>query len=335
MKQLYIIGNGFDLFHGLKTNLSDFRDFTKNNFHQQYSSIVDYLGEFFSDPTDWSQLEDMLACTANEDLEQRLSDAIASSETDMGRAAYWHDIQFNASLFREPLDFIKLSLDKWISSINIEDASPNRFIQFEADAIFLNFNYTFTLQKLYGIPNSQILHIHGNQEGKKILGHNQIIWPNNIDFAPQSPDIIGVGDDDWNDDWDDDWRITEAKKILEPIPKLFYKNSSKIIEDNKLFFGKIQHCDEIVFMGWSLGNQDVIYMDEIMSHVSNQTSLYVVYHSKPNEVSKTKKNYQNYFFSHNFSANRVNYYTWEQISELFSNFNPLLEYAINQSEGPS
>ena len=51
-EDLYIIGNGFDLAHGIKSKYSDFRDFLASNQLELYQG----LQEFFDEDYLWSNL---------------------------------------------------------------------------------------------------------------------------------------------------------------------------------------------------------------------------------------------------------------------------------------
>lgn len=294
MKRLYVIGNGFDLHHNLPTGLNNFRDYMKSNHALQYQNIDYFFSRYVPHikHNDWNELETMLICTT--ELDAILEDAIESVETDTDKASFWNDIQYSANSIKADLTIMKESLDNWIAGINISDYNPKKYIQFDPDAIFLTFNYTETLQKLYGVLDTQVLHIHGSNIQEKVLGHNE-------SYSDLPPNIM-----------EDDWRVEEAKEILNHIPALFYKNSESIIESNRIFFDKISDCDEIIFMGWSLGLQDEMYMDEILSKIKNDSKINVVYFKDDD-----KKRYQTFFAKYSSNKYSVSYYTWETVNKLF------------------
>ena len=171
--------------------------------------------------------------------------------------------------------------------------------------MFLNFNYTDTLQLLYRIPDSQVLHIHGQKKCQKVFGHNEC-------FSEPLP-TSNLTQEDYDHGIEVDWRIEEAKTILNNIPLLFYKDSSSIINANSAFFDAIKNYEEIIFMGWSLGNQDEMYMNEILFNLSEHTKIYVVYFD-----SDTVKRYENYFERHGYFKKRATYYHWQEVSKLFA-----------------
>ena len=61
--KLYIIGNGFDLYHGMKTNWNDYRKYLekntniRTNFYESYFSPELYMPNFtWTEDCDWSRL---------------------------------------------------------------------------------------------------------------------------------------------------------------------------------------------------------------------------------------------------------------------------------------
>lgn len=306
MKRFYIIGNGFDLHHGLPTGLNDFRKYLKSHNPNCYkfinNIIADYNPSF--DSNDWNRIEDELVCTTELDYDHMLEEAIASAETDMDRASYWHDIPFNADYFNRDFPDFKRCFDSWIDSIDIRAVKRDASIHFGTADVFLTFNYTDTLQLLYGVSDSRILHIHGSKETEKVFGHNVYFE----DPLPRSQ----LTQEDFDHGIEDDWRIEEAKMILNRIPALFYKNSAAIIEANQSFLYRISAYDEIVFMGWSLGAQDEIYMSKILSERKPDSKIRVVYHSADAAV---KARYEN--FLKRYQIQNVSYHTWDEVERLF------------------
>jgi len=175
----------------------------KKEFPYVYFSIIEFMEKYFSfeEARDWNEIETMLSCTR--DIDVLLDDAIASSEMDIGKAAYWSDIQYNAGKVDDDFKALLAGLDDWINEIETYSVNPSESLCFMPSDVFLNFNYTSTLQKLYGIGDEQVLYIHGRTVGTKVLGHNDYI-------------------DTFMPDTDEDWRIDEAKTIINGIPFIFF-----------------------------------------------------------------------------------------------------------------
>ena len=56
-KILYIVGNGFDIHHGVKSRYSDFKDYVQANG----SDLYDTLEKYFNTDELWSDFEETLA----------------------------------------------------------------------------------------------------------------------------------------------------------------------------------------------------------------------------------------------------------------------------------
>jgi len=88
-----------------------------------------------------------------------------------------HDYQYEVGRVVEALSKTLLShFSDWIRGLPIPAASSLNVaaLPLAAQARYLSFNYTDTLQKTYGIPNKNIVHIHGvavNPNSNLILGH--------------------------------------------------------------------------------------------------------------------------------------------------------------------
>lgn len=309
MKRLFVIGNGFDLHHNLKTGYNDFRKYLEREEPKYFEFINNLILEYNPDfdSNDWSDIETELICVMGIDYDYLLDEAIASAETDMDRASYWNDIQFNAEYFNQDLPNFKESFDAWIDTINIAHTRKDMDICFLDSDNFLSFNYTKTLEKLYGIKEDSILHIHGQKGTDKVFGQSQY-------FEEPLP-LSNLTQEDYDHGIEDDWRIEEAKEILNSIPALFYKDCKTIIKENKNYFLNMQRYDEIIFTGWKLGDQDKPYMEEILSNISTTSKISVVYHKEDNISRNT---YEDYFCRWRISPHKVSYYTWEQIDLLFN-----------------
>jgi len=168
MTTLYIIGNGFDLQHGLPTRYSDFYKFE--------TEALDAL-------THWvfpSGSGNQLWCSFEDDL--------GTFDTDGFYAAHDHT-DFHSESFKPSEAFcledeltqvsedlvggIQEQFQEWIREIDI--AAVPRQIVLEPDARYLSFNYTSTLETVYGVAADKVLHIHGSSVSwdELIFGHGQ------------------------------------------------------------------------------------------------------------------------------------------------------------------
>ena len=216
-------------------------------------NIFESYGQYNPDEIEkWSKFEDMLQAFNNLDPDEMLDEAFANSEQDDERASFVDDPAWNVEYLNEYIKILKEQFVCWIKSIHDTIKKDDYFCP-NANDIILTFNYTQTVEHNFNLPKNNILHIHGTVNEEIILGHNNF----------QEPSLIPI-------DIDDDYRNMHANEmindILTEISKLYYKNSSSIIERHRGFFNKIFNCEKIVIMGFSCGIQDQIYMDTILNY---------------------------------------------------------------------
>lgn len=177
--KLYIIGNGFDMAHGLPTGYWDFRNFLERidyNFLTAFEAHYDiYPGMNDDDKKNllWNELETNLA-NIDEDIiiEDAISMEMYLESGDVGIEDTLYEY------FSEEYQYIKklsIYLKRWIRTIRIRDVLPRvSVIDKMKHDLFVNFNYTATLENVYHIANASVIHIHGSLRDytdDPILGH--------------------------------------------------------------------------------------------------------------------------------------------------------------------
>ena len=193
LSRLIIIGNGFDLAHGLHTKYSDFMEYLcsyekepeiiygrfvrldsisprDQEKHHFYEAISKYIPE----QDLWSSFEEALSFLDYEQIQEDNSCYLLDYGDDNWRDSANHDFQY---MIEEDLAFAKdisRYFSEWILHINTNVLPVVSSNILNRNCLFLNFNYTDTLEKVYGIPASNILYIHGNalRGNNLILGHH-------------------------------------------------------------------------------------------------------------------------------------------------------------------
>ena len=172
-RKLYIIGNGFDLWHGIPSSYGQFKEFVREHDSGLLKAVENYL------PADenWSDLKSALAeidvgCIID-DLEHFMAPYGADDWSDSGH----HDFQYEVGRIVECLSTdLRFRFGQWIRQLPIPTptTASQRLRTIDPTARFLTFNYTSTLLELYGVPDTQVLHIHGRANLPDIdlvLGH--------------------------------------------------------------------------------------------------------------------------------------------------------------------
>lgn len=282
MKTLYVIGNGFDIAHGLKTSYECFRDWLIKN-GQEY--FIENMEMFFShwdrdSKKDllWNDFERALgAC----DFEETYSMFAQQSMEYFGEGEeYLRDIKNTSDEhFTNPLLYEMPQLfTQWIDIKNakiVEVCKENLLLKniTEGD-LFLTFNYTDTLEQAYNIPSSNICHIHNRVSvgERPIVGHN-------IKFEINVPYDMTKGE-------------SELKQSLANVLNSYQKNYKSNINRNIDFFSKIDYQVEyICCYGHSLGDIDMPYFKDIKKRVAASTQwIFYVYRGEDDEQFIRNKN---------------------------------------------
>ncbi len=172
---LYIIGNGFDLHHGVNSSYGAFRDWLKIHDYETfniYQTVCDYDAL-------WSDFETSMAYVSRDyfleagiaflpDLKSDPDDWTAADMLLGGDAA--------TSMAAELLDNLKTDFHKWVCSLKTPRDYKEKMLYVDDYAKFLTFNYTTFLESHYGIPSDQIKYIHGvksQQWGSLVVGHGE------------------------------------------------------------------------------------------------------------------------------------------------------------------
>lgn len=284
--KLFIIGNGFDKGHGLKTDYWDFRIFLNRcypEFLYKFESKYNiYPGLDNEDKKNilWKEFEKNLA-NIEEDLiiENALSLDIGLESGDVGIEDTLYDY------FSQELEYInKLPyyLKLWIQSISIRDVQVNtNMINAKNKDMYINFNYTGVLENVYKIDKSNITHIHGSlqkYDNDLVIGHG------NHDKIEQIEEKINCD------------RIkqlckktTKAEGILDEKEisifraiENYYLNTYKDVNlhKHKLWNLINKDIEEVIVIGHSVGEIDMPYFRDINALLGQKPKWYIYYHKK-------------------------------------------------------
>ena len=281
--KLYITGNGFDLHHGLDTSYFSFGYFLRSHQRDLYNKLVEFFG--FTDlPEDVDKLnkdEHPLWCEFESNLAGLDSQAVLDAFTDylpnLGdpdfRDRDWHAFDIEMQIILESLtDGLFTQFELFISQVKYPVLTPDKRLQLFNNALFINFNYTRTIERYYNIKSSQILYIHGNASlpgDRLILGHG--IDPINFEEYPETPPI-GLTDEElqqWYQNMADnyDYAYESGKHTLNQYFTHSFKNTKEVISAGQSFFSRLAVVDEVIIIGHSLSTVDMPYFAAIKQHV--------------------------------------------------------------------
>ncbi|MCK9986148.1 MAG: hypothetical protein AzoDbin1_02620 [Azoarcus sp.] len=203
-RTLYVIGNGFDLWHGIPSSLAQFKQYVQATDRDVYREVEEYL------PTedDWSDLELALADMDVGALIDNLGHLMGSYGAEDWSDSGHHDFQYEVQNVVKRLSAgLRLRFAEWIRKLPIPSPSTarKRIATLDTGAVFFSFNYTSTLGTLYGVRPERILFIHGCADladDELVLGH---AWhPQTRTSLNDRPDIEEI-----------DTRLMEANDIID------------------------------------------------------------------------------------------------------------------------
>ena len=201
MATLFIIGNGFDLAHGLSTSYFDLKQYISTKDAEVYKQINEQL--FVGNQDLWSSFECNVG-TKDDYFEQGLMDIIQTTQ-DMADSMpaggdpmegdvliqkenndYAIEQAISQSLnseyekfhFGDLYDVFLSDLKELLKAADIVSLSKNRNAIIEAlitvstNPKFITFNYTHTLEHIYDVNKEDIMYLHGE------LGHTEILFGN-------------------------------------------------------------------------------------------------------------------------------------------------------------
>lgn len=270
-KTLFVVGNGFDLFHGVGSTYSEFGEYvrrTNGSLHKTFE-------KYFSFEGNWAKLEETLACLDINSIVEDASEFLVSYGSDEWNDSDNHTYQWEVNkTVRELSAGLKTAFTAWVLQLSIPHLGnyTGKRLRVHSDAVFLTFNYTPTLEALYGIPRESICYIHNRIE----TANSQIILGHAVDPSGQLPMNNGV------DLEVQDVRVTEGNKILDSYFGRTFKPTAKIICEKREFFDQLYGTTQIVVIGHSLSTVDLPYFNEIANRIESNSSWVVTYRNPAN-----------------------------------------------------
>lgn len=284
MSKLYIIGNGFDLYHDLPSSYTKFGEYIKEHDNDVFEAIEEYI--FSSEPTPelWKNFEESLGHFNDDELREFAKTYLMDYGSEEWRDSAHHDYQYMINEVVKGLtDNLYKHLAAW--ALELDKVTPNNNrLSLDKEAKYLSFNYTHTIENLYA-PTGEILHIHGSIEdanSQLVLGHGTAPAPHRTE-----DEIKNSMDEDSYIEYceeraGEDPRVYEGENIIRGYWEESYKNTQQIIADNQTFFNDLQEVTEIHVIGLSFSSVDLNYIEEINKKVPDAKWI-VCYHASNEE----------------------------------------------------
>ena len=281
-KELVIIGNGFDIMHGVP---SSYREFEKTIGK---SSELRFHMETYLQAADlWSNLEESLAtlnASAMIDVIDMWLDIYGAYAPDAKASDYQAAIDTAMLPIAVLTDQLPKRFRSWVESLKVDPAKelfPNLISPL---ATYLNFNYTEFLETVYHVPASRINYIHGCRKkvkGKKkdtlILGHVPNV--DYLEYYKPARAMVPHYKSERKAYLLESAIDTAIALWVDYYEGAFTKKTPEIIKQNSDFFSQTASMQDIVVIGHSLSQVDHPYFQEIVKANAGKAQWHIGYHS--------------------------------------------------------
>lgn len=310
MGTLFIIGNGFDLAHGIPTQYSDFRAFLVRNYPdaEKYKDLqvcledFDYIEnekEFAAEillstmdkvsGINWCDFEDALARIdfGNKFPGFSYGQSKTEEEHELAISQYMLYMDKLSKPFIYCTKYWQEFFEHWMreikTQIDLNNFAPKENLKelfSQSDSHFLTFNYTRTLRKLYN--QKHVIHIH-NRVGKRLI------------FGHGEDDVMSTASCA---------NISFGSCFVNDMANSFKKDTETALKNSKQFFDSLdQRIDKVYSYGFGYGKVDGVYISKIIKSISpNATWYFTKFEAKDTEALRIKKlKLRNYGFKGDFS----------------------------------
>lgn len=286
--KLFVTGNGFDIGHGIRCKYSHFQEY----LNAKREDILEVMGKFYYTGEDselWSDFETSLERDINYDS---LSEIIGENSPNFGsddfRDGDWYDAQiYIEQECDELLEMVRSGFEEWITSLEISEVQKK--YDLDRSALYITFNYTDVLEKIYNIPLPNILHIHNKVGEELIFGHGKSLDDFNVEKAL-------YGDENALLSYDEDGNVESNavghEQFAENAVCAFYdkmrKPTDQILNNQTNFFSRLSDVDEVVVLGHSYNDIDLPYFIKIAQSTNINTKWTLSYFTDKDKIAAEK-----------------------------------------------
>ena len=249
---LYIVGNGFDLAHGILSKYKHFCCWLNLNGYEDYADSLQKMFPNLDKRIDclWSNFESALE---SYDLHELYNQYIPFPQNN-SQEEWDNNIVIGTKNVKTIIDNIPILLKKWAEEIRV-NVSPF-LMHLSPESKYLSFNYTLTLEKIYHIPESHICHIH-----EKVKGDSKLIVGNDLQISTNNLPA--------NSDEEEKSQVLFVKAL-----NGLAKPKQHQIDKYHSFFASLSNINNIVVIGHSLAPVDLRYFGEVKQSVKKNTKWY-------------------------------------------------------------
>lgn len=327
---LYIVGNGFDLYHGASSSFSHFKEYVKR---KNYGLFME-LESFFMPHDLWSNFEANLALL-NRNIPLYAAEFMMPDPKkdfdDLKIADIIMPGDFAGGMLDGLLTSIRMVFHRWILTVKLHRSKLTPKLWINDYARFINFNYTNFLESIYGVERQRINHIHGyylDKMGSLIVGHNTShdklfddwiesikpeydrVYTNKKGKRYKKRDIL------YNTYLNEDCYDPIMEMAVERIEGYFgdsLKDTEQIVKDNKEFFEQLGGIKYVYILGHSISPVDARYYYEIIKQNEDSSSIKWVV-SYYNDIAK--ETLRNNLIRLGVRSKQIEMITWSELERI-------------------
>lgn len=305
---LFIAGNGFDIAHGIPSKYSEFRKYLIKKYPEilkfrdekiymedmKYLSPEEFAAEILlntMDKVEGENWENFEAALAHIDFGSKFplpnhKDNETDEEYNILMKDYLLHMDKLSSGFIYCTKWWQVLFQNWIREVQIPIKISNYSSKKDLmelfqknEMLFFSFNYTKTLEKVYGIKD--VTHIHNYVGQKLVFGHGE----DNAVYEEQDANFLF------------------GSSFFDDMLMSFKKDTDFSMIRCKKFFKRLKpNIDRVYSYGFSYGKVDGVYIKRIINSISPDTKWYFTeFETKDSEALRIKKiKLRNYGFKGTF-----------------------------------
>lgn len=293
MSSLFILGNGFDMAHGLPTKYLDFKNFLNDlypdaeEFCDEQFDIYDYATMYEDDfaaeilfyamnnasGKEWNDFENALGNINFYKKIPRRNKEVGEIDHNQAMVDYMLAADAISNLIIQSTkhwqDFFRLWIKNIEQQLEYGEYLPKTNLMSlfnQPDNLYLTFNYTKVLQTLYGIK--KVIHIRNRVGQKLILGHGD----DKATYYEPFDEPIG-------------------SSFLNDLIMSFRKDTISPLKKYSDFFKKLnKNIDKVYSYGFSYSKPDSVYIKTIIESIAVDAVWYFTeFEEKNKELARIKK----------------------------------------------
>ena len=294
-KKVYFIGNGFDLHHGMHSGYNDFKEWLKTNRNSVFENLIRIYGDI--NDNWWCKFEENLSnfdpnkfpmeITDNSCLKQ-LRKLIERYEEE-GRS-FINDLELREGISNQHVrageiahfemkhlhEDLREAFGEWVKSIEIPPKTKMD-CNLDATALFFTLNYTKTLESLYNIDESQVIHLHGSIDSREIIfGHH---------MTAEKMLERDMDNHMYDRNPEKDKGEFNARTAMFEVAEELMKPVERILLDFSTEFYSLTSVTELEVLGFSYSPIDLPYLERIIEITGNNITAKLGYHSEEDKCN--------------------------------------------------